>query len=178
MEKNGVGVDRGIAAALPPTSPVLSGTAKGTCSPSPGPIGTPASAKPVKPASRCQSSRPRIRTWKPPSRLSARDKLPVTRRTSTSSSTRAPAGNIIQTSSATSSAPWRTPPAYRKTCSFAIYARPPPPSRKTPEPTYWILSTHTGHKTTTMARRYARPTANQFERAAAKRQANKPGEES
>jgi integrase len=36
------------------------------------------------------------------------------------------------------------------------------------------MSTHTGHKTTTMARRYARPTAAQFQRAAAKRQANKP----
>ncbi len=35
------------------------------------------------------------------------------------------------------------------------------------------MSTHTGHKTVTMARRYARPTAEQFQRAAAKRQANK-----
>ncbi len=40
------------------------------------------------------------------------------------------------------------------------------------------MSTHTGHKTTTMARRYARPTATQFERAAAKRQANKTSKES
>ncbi len=36
------------------------------------------------------------------------------------------------------------------------------------------MSTHTGHKTVTMARRYARPTTAQFERAAAKRLANKP----
>jgi len=35
------------------------------------------------------------------------------------------------------------------------------------------MSTHTGHKTATMARRYARPTPTQFQRAAAKRQANK-----
>lgn len=35
------------------------------------------------------------------------------------------------------------------------------------------MSTHNGHKTVTMARRYARPTADQFQRAAAKRQAHK-----
>jgi hypothetical protein len=36
------------------------------------------------------------------------------------------------------------------------------------------MSTDTGRKTVTMARRHARPTSAQFERTAAKRQANKP----
>jgi site-specific recombinase XerD len=35
------------------------------------------------------------------------------------------------------------------------------------------MSTHTGHKTASMARRYARPSAEQFQQAAAARQASK-----